>query len=478
MGAETDRIAAAFLDSQTTQLHADGWLELGKLPDWDVFVMVEAYFAKYHDRIRKLIERERPRWFENVEERRFRPGAVVAAELSKRLMPKGIHISAVHPSVSDESSIRIPSDHGNYIGVSGPRFYVSIMAAAMRRGPAPRPPKDAAAILWPNRKDRERPWITEVGWTMVPPSSDAQAMHADILADAEEVPDLRSEGQGRFHHFIWKPDRITNCTTGVVTSAFTNGVVKDWMHARMQRVASPCVLLDSEVCHCGGPTGAGKWTASCTVQLCSSTGWDPLQSRAPKSLLEYVCPIDFKLSGPWLDLPLESQIRPQSIVEDEKDHALRQGGKSKWAVGSLVEVRVDDDWFPAILRQRNPDKTYSVQWDGNISKTCTEAIPRARIRARRWALGSEVETQWHGNWYPSKVMKVRGDWSYRVHWAGEDTCSHLVYHWSIRRISTCTPCESCGMLGTSPKSSEGSKRRTSCISACQRKRRKQDVIDL
>lgn len=441
MGAEAEPVpadsiedhelkATARINSQGRSLHERGWLELGKLPEWNVFDMVEAYYAKYHDRILNLLERERPRWFEDVEEDDVRPGFVVARELSRRFESKGIFITAVHPSVSEDKSLGYP--------VTGPRFYVSVMLAAMRRGPAPPPPKDVARILWPYQPDRRKPWITEVGWTMVPPLSNAQAMHADIVSWKSSDP--RKEFMGRFHHFIWKPDRTTNCTTGVVTSAFTlaaGALPQDWMRAKLHRVASPTVVLDSEVCHCGGPTGPDRWTASCTVQLCSSTGWNPLQYRASKELLEYTCPIEFQLAGPWVELPLESQLKPRCNPKQEEAKQLRQGGKIQWDVGSLVEAKFEDAWFPAVIGKRNIDRSYLVHWDGEA--TVTKSVPHMSIRARRWELGTEVEARWYGKWYPAKVMKMRSDWSYRVHWDADGTCSHQIYHCDIRSKSCSVP---------------------------------------
>lgn len=414
------------LKAKAHSLHANGWLEIGKLPEWSVFDMIEEYYAKYHDRILKLLERERSRWFEDVEECDIRPGVVVARELSRRFESKGIYISAVHPSVSDDKSLNYP--------VTGPRFYVSVMQAAMRRGPAPPPPEDIVSLLWPNEEDRRKPWVTEVGWVMTPPNSDAQAMHADIMSYSKNVTDPREALLGRFHHVIWKPDRTSNCTTGVVSSAFTNGKLQDWMYSSLQRVASPTVLLDSEMCHCGTPS-PDRWTASCTVQVCSSTGWKPLQNRAPKALLEYTCPIDFKVSCPWVELPLDRQLIPALSEQERAKKLLKAGVKLSWAVGSLVEAEFEHTWFPAVIAEGSSDKTsYLVRWDGEGD--VAEAVHISNIRPRRWGLASQVEAKWFGAWYPAKVMKVRSDWSYRVDWDSDGTCSHVVDHCDIRPRSS------------------------------------------
>jgi len=415
--AKAESVVAASLEvdliaSQSSSLHTGGWVELGKLPDWAVFDLVEMYYAKYFDEVLELLESERPRWFEDVEERGIRPGNKIAKEISKLYESKGIWISAVHPSVKDDREDSYPT--------SGPRFYVSVMPAAMWRGPAPPPPKDAVRILWPDMQDRRNPWITEVGWTMVPPSSDAQAMHADIKADDSDIKDPREEFQGRFHHFIWKPDRVTNCSTGVVTGAFTNGEVEDHMFADLRKVSSTVVVLDSEMCHCGSATGPDGWSGSCTVQLCSSRGWEPLQSRASKELLEYVVPIDFSSTGPWIQLPFR---------EEEAAEHLRRGGKLRWDVGSLVEVRLEDQWFPATIVARSLT-SYQVHRNGN--PTIDEEVSLTNIRDRQWSLGSEVELKSSGHWYPVKLVKVNNDWSYRVEWDEDVTGTDLCYHWDLR----------------------------------------------
>ena len=46
------------------------------------------------------------------------------------------------------------------------------------------------------------------------------------------------------------------------------------VEARLQTVGGACVLIDSEVLHRGASSaGRDTWTTSCTVQLCSTSGW-------------------------------------------------------------------------------------------------------------------------------------------------------------------------------------------------------------
>ena len=78
--------------------------------------------------------------------------------------------------------------------------YVSIIPAAIARyekTKAPPPPSELMDLLWPEAIDREAPWITELGWTCVPPDQDPQEMHADICTSQDNAPFTRQDGQGR-----------------------------------------------------------------------------------------------------------------------------------------------------------------------------------------------------------------------------------------------------------------------------------------
>ena len=104
---------------------------------------------------------------------------------------------------------------------TGPRWYASCIDAARRKtkdpgciddsGRLPRPPSELERLLWPDPTDAEAPWITELGWTIVPPGSDPQDMHADIVASRPDEPGVstaRQRGRGRFHHVAWKSDHV------------------------------------------------------------------------------------------------------------------------------------------------------------------------------------------------------------------------------------------------------------------------------
>ena len=103
-------------------------------------------------------------------------------------------------------------------------------------------------MLWPALKDREAPWITELGWTVVPPNSDPQQLHADIVAEEEPDDAPRSESAGRFQHVAWKPavkGKRGCCSTQVVPGAFSNGASCGDDYNQLHDVASPCVVCDA-----------------------------------------------------------------------------------------------------------------------------------------------------------------------------------------------------------------------------------------
>ena len=136
--------------------------------------------AAWNKRCVELLDGLRSRWFEGCDEgcdEGVRVGAV-AARVANELLDEelsggthGIWISATHASV-DETSWEF----------TGPRFYASVITAALRPhtgccgedGTAPRAPEALEALLWPIAADAEAPWVTELGWTIVPPCSDPQ----------------------------------------------------------------------------------------------------------------------------------------------------------------------------------------------------------------------------------------------------------------------------------------------------------------
>ncbi|CAJ1336818.1 unnamed protein product [Effrenium voratum] len=292
-----------FGDEDRRKLHEDGCLELHGWPHWEVFSMVEGYHRRLSAQVVSLLEAKKP-WKDEDQ----RPGTAAAWEVSRE-MEGGVYVSAVHPSVNDQCE------------ETGPRFYVSIIEAAIRRGPAPRLPPALEELVWPRLKDRREPWITELGWTLVPPGSDPQTLHVDILASEEEPPRPR-RSVGRFHHLLWKCDGGP-CTTKVVCTGFTEGTVEDWHYEVQRQVRSPKLILDSEMLHCGASTPK-RWTSTLTVQLCSTSGWRALHcaGRASQDALWYV----------W---PMEAQVK---------------GTPEMWAPGAKVEALWEDGFWYAAKR--------------------------------------------------------------------------------------------------------------------------------
>ena len=208
------------------QLQQRGWCALRGPPAWAPVAFCEEMHARWGARVVALLEAERPRWFVNGgeaeaeagggggsagdggEERR--PGAAAARVASAALAAEGagIAVSAAHPCRSRWEPWE----------ATGPRFYASIIEAALRPVPTgltttgllgptevrngngatpsvahsgggsiaeggalPPPPPQLRALLWPESEaDAAAPRLTELGWTAVPPHSDPQALHAGI----------------------------------------------------------------------------------------------------------------------------------------------------------------------------------------------------------------------------------------------------------------------------------------------------------
>ena len=257
--------------------------------EWPVMSFIEEMHDLWNDAIIEHLDELRDRWFEGVEERGLRPGAVVAREVSSLLKPHGIYISATHPSTQEEC----PWD------VSGPRFYASLIKAARSpsgccvRGHAPRPPAALSELVWSNADDATSPRITEVGWTLVPPRSDPQMMHQDIVNQGNPRND-RTLGRSRYTHMLWKASAdLGDCTTQLVRGGFDrDGQSEESLYTQLGPVGGACLVLDSEVLHRGAGTLAKTtWTSTCTVQLCSTPGWAALEYLVDPKSLQYTLPV-------------------------------------------------------------------------------------------------------------------------------------------------------------------------------------------
>ena len=199
--------------------------------------------AAWNKRCVELLDGLRSRWFEGCDEG-ARVGAVaarVATELLDEELSGGTHgiwISATHGSVDETYATHRAGLDPRLAGLlltpsglasnrswefTGPRFYASVITAALRPHTgccgadgtaAARAPESLEALLWPAAADAEAPatsyyslaavvgatcqlllfphaplltphpplptkqapWVTELGWTIVPPCSDPQRM--------------------------------------------------------------------------------------------------------------------------------------------------------------------------------------------------------------------------------------------------------------------------------------------------------------
>ncbi|CAE8585592.1 unnamed protein product, partial [Polarella glacialis] len=230
----------------------------------------------------------------------------------------------------------------------------------------------------PESKDGRRPVITEIGWTVTPPGSSAQTVHADILCWQSKDAHPRKQGLGRFHHILWKPDRKSLCTTKIVPKAFTEGCVQDFHYDKLSQVSSNSIIIDSEVLHCGNSAPIGSWVSTCTIQVSSESGWKALQAggRVSEDLLWYVCPIQ-EAAG--------SNKRSRSSSTDGASNSSRgtdSGPPPMFAVGSKVQVLWEDcQWYDAeVTKFRRKDKTYTVNWEHEDSSS--RALPACELRER------------------------------------------------------------------------------------------------
>lgn len=334
------------LQRASIRLQIKGYTQVpGGLPSWEVFDFIERLHACHHGRVVQMLESLRSRWLEGDEDSN-RPGSMVAWLVTKRLEEDGVEglwISATHPSVSEKTW-----------DWTGPRFYVSVVEAAQAHFGEflPRPPSSLARILWPCDNDQMQPHVTELGWTVVPAGSDPQQLHADISSKQFKIVKAPSgtttwgfpftisscdpcpRSKGRFQHIIWKLDRAARCTTQVVPMAFTDGISSDQDYSRLHQLNAQCIMLDSEMLHRGFRTGADSWGTSCTVQFCSSSGWQPLQDRVGEDVMQYTCP-----------------IQPARHVADKSHpHVAHLEG---FEVGTDVEAKSDGKGYPARVENRS-----------------------------------------------------------------------------------------------------------------------------
>jgi hypothetical protein len=216
-----------------------------------------------------------------------RPGEHAAAEVTAQLHRRGIAISVY---AGPPSQAQAPP-----YAESGPRFYVSVTRLALAAFPEGAPPMPPALreSLWPHAPAAAGlVRVRGLGWALAPPGSDPQLLHADIWGH-------RHKPMPRFPHVIWKRGFTANATTQLVPSGFTRGRVAEEHYSGLTQAGTPALIFDSEILHRGAETpppppppsspqggiggsgdiggggghGAG-WLSSCSVELCSFSGWE------------------------------------------------------------------------------------------------------------------------------------------------------------------------------------------------------------
>eukprot|EP00931_Biecheleriopsis_adriatica_P088147 TRINITY_DN62524_c0_g1_i1.p1 TRINITY_DN62524_c0_g1~~TRINITY_DN62524_c0_g1_i1.p1 ORF type:complete len:347 (+),score=71.84 TRINITY_DN62524_c0_g1_i1:56-1096(+) len=233
---------------------------------WELVSFVEDMYDRYHEEVERRLTEEQESW--TSEEYGYRPGSTAAEKVTKAMEAAGVAVYSPPPSAAEEA----PWD------TSGPRFYVSVTAAAWKRWPdgAPAPPDELAGVLWPHRTDAalvSGKWpnmIRGLGWALAPPKSDPQELHADIWGDSDKP----RPGRVRFHHFLWKRQAGTCCTTQIVPGGFTDGKTREEHYGQMTRARAPCILVDNEVLHRGAANKSDRWVSTCSIELCTRTGYE------------------------------------------------------------------------------------------------------------------------------------------------------------------------------------------------------------
>ena len=331
-------------------LHADGWTALDACPEWRVCEFCNWMHDRWLAVVLEVLESLGDTWDESSGG--GRPGEATAAAANDILSKKGVPVwlSTTHPSVCSE----YPFD------IDGPRWYCSIISAALHTaggccdtdGHAPRPPFEIQQLLWPEATEGARPWITELGWTLVPSDSDAQMLHADIVS-VGRVRHLRNQlVHGRYHHITWKAPSSQSrlSTTEFAAGFFTNGARRERSYEELTSKPSPCLVLDSEVLHRGArtPGPPGTWSSTCTVQLCSTSGWRDLfeGSRCTPELAKYVIPI---VPAPPMSPPASLAADSEGAKAARARHVYFDEGGAPIVVepttrSSSPTAVVDEDW--------------------------------------------------------------------------------------------------------------------------------------
>lgn len=258
------------------QLQKEGWLEFkaGWPWEWELIDFVEELHSRYALAVAAELESLRAVWMPAVKSKEsVRPGSFAAMKVSERFRNEGLAVFP-GPSCQEESSP---------YAFTAPRFYVSVTQAAIAhfKNGAPAIPDGLASLLWPHADDRQGLHRARgLGWALAPPGCEPQQLHSDIWGGEKDERTNRV----RFPHLLWKRTgggrAPACCTTEIVPGAFTKGDTCGY-YSRIARVSAAAVIVDGEVLHRGAATRpaasetttAHDWVSTCTIELCSPTGW-------------------------------------------------------------------------------------------------------------------------------------------------------------------------------------------------------------
>eukprot|EP00440_Ansanella_granifera_P012530 gb/GFBE01013615.1/.p1 GENE.gb/GFBE01013615.1/~~gb/GFBE01013615.1/.p1 ORF type:complete len:317 (+),score=64.99 gb/GFBE01013615.1/:1-951(+) len=232
---------------------------------WELMSFVEEMYDRYHEEVEQRLAALQADWNKSDD---FRPGSAAAEKVTKDMAAVGVAVYSPPPSEGESEPF----------SCTGPRFYVSVTEAAWKNWPrgAPAPPEALAEVLWPHEADSLRvsgSWpnmIRGLGWALAPPQADPQSLHADIWGERDKP----RPGRVRFHHFLWKRAAGKCCTTQVVPGGFTDGKTWGEHYQQMVRACAPCILVDNEVLHRGAANPSDKWVSTCSIELCTRTGYE------------------------------------------------------------------------------------------------------------------------------------------------------------------------------------------------------------
>jgi len=228
---------------------------------WAVFDFVEACYDAFQEVVQAELESLRPFW-EPFEDSGQRHGAFAAVKVTERLKEYGVAVYSPGCSQSETP----PYD------MSGPRWYVSVTPRALERWPskAPAPPAGLYEALCSHPLDSGGDLRARgLGWTLCPPGSEPQALHADIYGTG-----AHARGSGTcWPHILWKRRPAEKCTTEIVPGAFTEGASTSGSFEAIVRASAPAIIVDSEVLHRGAATPADRWGSSLSIEFCTQAGW-------------------------------------------------------------------------------------------------------------------------------------------------------------------------------------------------------------